>query len=110
MPSPSGPLLNTSAAKIGMSALKHGMRRSGGTRPSTTITRATGSVTSRQAVARASMMKASASALRDLLDRLPDTKLPLENIPWPQLDHEPIEERYGVLKPIKPYRWREKED
>lgn len=48
--------------------------------------------------------------LRDLLDRLPDTKLPLENIPWPPLDHEPIEERYGVLKPIKPYRWRDKGD
>ena len=48
--------------------------------------------------------------LRDLLDRLPDTKLPLENIPWPPLDHEPIEERFGVLKPIKPYRWRDKGD
>ncbi len=48
--------------------------------------------------------------LRDLLDRLPDTKLPLENIPWPKLDHEPIEERYGVLKPIKPYRWQGKDD
>ena len=48
--------------------------------------------------------------LRDLLDRLPDTKLPLENIDWPPLDHEPIEEQYGVLKPIKPYRWREKGD
>ena len=48
--------------------------------------------------------------LRDMLDRLPDTKLPLENIDWPPLDHEPIEEQYGVLKPIKPYRWRDKED
>ena len=48
--------------------------------------------------------------LRDLLDRLPDTKLPIENIPWPPLDHEPIEERYAVLKPIKPYRWRDKND
>ena len=36
--------------------------------------------------------------LRDLLDRLPDTKLPIENIPWPPLDHEPIEERYGVTE------------
>ena len=44
------------------------------------------------------------------MDRLPDTKLPIENIPWPPLDHEPIEERYGVLKPIKPYRWRSKDD
>ena len=48
--------------------------------------------------------------LRDLLDRLPDTKLPVEDIPWPPLDHEPIEERYDVLKPLKPYRWREKDD
>jgi len=48
--------------------------------------------------------------LRDLLDRLPDTKLPVENVPWPQLDHDPIKERYGVLKPIAPYRWRGKGD
>jgi hypothetical protein len=48
--------------------------------------------------------------LRDLLDRLPDTKLPIENIPWPPLDHEPIEEHYKVLKPIKSYRWRDKND
>ena len=48
--------------------------------------------------------------LRDLLDRLPDTKLPLEEIPWPPLDHDPITERYGVLNPISPYRWREEDD
>jgi len=54
--------------------------------------------------------KGRLTLLRDLLDRLPDTKLPLENIPWPPLDHEPIEERFGVLKPIKPYRWRGKDD
>jgi polyphosphate kinase len=41
--------------------------------------------------------------LRDLLDRLPDTELPLANIPWPQLDHEPFKERYGVLEPIPSY-------
>jgi polyphosphate kinase len=39
--------------------------------------------------------------LRDLLDRLPDTKLPYPEIPWPALKHEPLKEEYGVLKPIK---------
>jgi polyphosphate kinase 2 len=48
--------------------------------------------------------------LRDLLDRLPDTKLPFENIPWPPLDHEPLKERYEVIKPLKPYRWRDQGD
>jgi polyphosphate kinase 2 len=48
--------------------------------------------------------------LRDLLDRLPDTKLPVENIPWPKLKHEPIKERYGVMKPLPLYRWKESED
>ena len=38
--------------------------------------------------------------LRDLLDRVPDTELPLAEIAWPPLDHEPREEHYGVLKPI----------
>ncbi len=48
--------------------------------------------------------------LRDLLDRLPDTKLPIENIPWPKLGHEPIKERYGVMKPLTPYRWHDRND
>jgi polyphosphate kinase len=38
--------------------------------------------------------------LRDLLDRVPDTQLPLADIPWPPLDHEPLKERFGVLEPI----------
>ena len=38
--------------------------------------------------------------LRDLLDRLPDTELPLAEIPWPVLTREPLRERYGVLEPI----------
>jgi polyphosphate kinase 2 len=42
--------------------------------------------------------------LRDLLDRVPDTELPLADIPWPPLSHEPLKERYGVLEPIPPYR------
>ena len=29
--------------------------------------------------------------LRDLLDRVPDTELPLAEIAWPPLGHEPIE-------------------
>ena len=41
--------------------------------------------------------------LRDLLDRVPDTELPLAEIPWPKLGHPPLEERYGVLKPIPIY-------
>ena len=30
--------------------------------------------------------------LRDLLDRVPDTELPLAEIPWPPLGHEPLKE------------------
>ena len=41
--------------------------------------------------------------LRDLLDRVPDTELPLADIPWPPLGHEPLKERYGVLQPIPAY-------
>ena len=41
--------------------------------------------------------------LRDLLDRVPDTELPLAEIPWPKLGHPPLKERYGVLKPIPIY-------
>jgi polyphosphate kinase 2 len=41
--------------------------------------------------------------LRDLLDRVPDTELPLAEIPWPPLGHEPLKERYGVLHPIPNY-------
>jgi polyphosphate kinase 2 (PPK2 family) len=42
--------------------------------------------------------------LRDLLDRVPDTDLPLADIPWPALGHEPLKEHYGVLQPIPNYR------
>jgi polyphosphate kinase len=41
--------------------------------------------------------------LRDLLDRVPDTELPLAEIAWPPLDHSPLKERYGVLRPIGAY-------
>jgi polyphosphate kinase 2 (PPK2 family) len=41
--------------------------------------------------------------LRDLLDRVPDTELPLADMDWPPLEHEPLKERYGVLHPIPAY-------
>ena len=44
------------------------------------------------------------TVLRDLLDRVPDTELPLAEIPWPPLDAPAHKERYGVLEPIPSYR------
>ena len=41
--------------------------------------------------------------LRDLLDRVPDTELPLAEIAWPPLEQEPASESYGVLRPISDY-------
>jgi polyphosphate kinase 2 len=41
--------------------------------------------------------------LRDLLDRVPDTELPLAEIPWPPLAEAPGKERYGVLQPLPPF-------
>jgi polyphosphate kinase 2 len=41
--------------------------------------------------------------LRDVLDRIPDTELPVADIPWPPLKEPPHKERYGVLKPISSY-------
>lgn len=46
--------------------------------------------------------------LRDLLDRVPDTELPLAEIPWPPLGHAPLKERFGVLQPIENYPLNEK--
>ena len=40
--------------------------------------------------------------IRDLLDRLPDTKLPVPEIDWPELKGEPLKESYSVLQPIQP--------
>ena len=42
--------------------------------------------------------------LRDFLDRVPDTELPLADIPWPPLEGSPAKERYGVLQPIANYQ------
>ncbi|MFL6721513.1 MAG: polyphosphate kinase 2 [Sphingomonas sp.] len=41
--------------------------------------------------------------LRDLLDRVPDTELPLAEIAWPPLGHKPDKERFGILQPIPNY-------
>ncbi len=43
------------------------------------------------------------SLIRDLLDRLPDTKVPEEKVQLPPLDGKPHKERYGVLEPIDDY-------
>ncbi len=41
--------------------------------------------------------------VRDLLDRLPDTQVEPEPLDFPELDHEPLTESYGVLQPLKDY-------
>ena len=41
--------------------------------------------------------------IRDLLDRLPDTKCEEKVIDWPPLGHEPLKESFGVLKPISDF-------
>ncbi|MGV8931851.1 MAG: polyphosphate kinase 2 [Luteimonas sp.] len=41
--------------------------------------------------------------IRDLLDRLPDTRLPDIEIEFPPLVGKPLKERYSVLKPIPTY-------
>jgi polyphosphate kinase 2 len=41
--------------------------------------------------------------IRDLLDRLPDTKIETAPIEWPQLGRKPHKEKFGVLKPIPGY-------
>ena len=42
--------------------------------------------------------------IRDLLDRLPDTRVPPPAIELPPLETKPAKERYGVLEPIAPYK------
>ena len=41
--------------------------------------------------------------IRDLLDRLPDTKCDDKPIDWPPLGHAPLKEEFGVLRPIANY-------
>lgn len=38
--------------------------------------------------------------IRDLLDHLPETRVPEKKIEFPPLPGKPLKERYGVLKPI----------
>ena len=44
------------------------------------------------------------SLIRDLLDRLPDTKVPDSGIEFPPMKAKPQKERFGVVKPIAIYR------
>jgi polyphosphate kinase 2 (PPK2 family) len=41
--------------------------------------------------------------IRDLLDRLPDTKCDEKPLEWTELDHDPHKESFTVLKPIADY-------
>ncbi|MCA0903174.1 polyphosphate kinase 2 [Qipengyuania aquimaris] len=41
--------------------------------------------------------------VRNLLDRLPDTRVEPPSIDFPDLGHDPVEETYGSLKPIADY-------
>ncbi len=41
--------------------------------------------------------------IRNLLDRLPDTAVPQEEIDWPELDHEPLDEEFRLIQPIPHY-------
>lgn len=41
--------------------------------------------------------------IRDLLDRMPDTRVEPETLEFPPLGHEPLEERFGVIDPIESY-------
>jgi hypothetical protein len=42
--------------------------------------------------------------IRDLLDRLPDTKCKEEAIDWPPLGHKPLKESFRALKPIRDFK------
>ena len=41
--------------------------------------------------------------IRDLLDRLPDTRIAPEPLDFPPLGHEPLEEQFGVIQPVALY-------
>ena len=41
--------------------------------------------------------------IRDLLDRLPDTRCAEKPVDWPPLGREPSEERFGVVRPIRDF-------
>ena len=48
--------------------------------------------------------------IRNLLDRLPDTHCPEEKINWAPLGHEPLDEEFGVVKPIADFPIGENRD
>ena len=39
--------------------------------------------------------------IRNLIDRLPNIRCEEAAINWPPLGHEPLDEKFGQLKPIK---------
>ncbi|MEL1252097.1 polyphosphate kinase 2 [Aurantiacibacter gilvus] len=41
--------------------------------------------------------------IRNLLDRLPDTRVEEEPLDWPELGHEPLSEDFSLIKPIEPF-------
>lgn len=41
--------------------------------------------------------------IRDLLDRLPDTRCDPPALEMKPLDHEPLDEKFGILEPLKPF-------
>ncbi len=41
--------------------------------------------------------------IRDLLDRMPDTRVEEEILDWPELGHEPLEEQFDLLQPLPPF-------
>jgi polyphosphate kinase 2 len=47
--------------------------------------------------------KGRLTLIRDLLDRLPDTKCEDAPIEWKPLGHKPLKEKFGVLRPIADY-------
>ena len=48
--------------------------------------------------------------IRDLLDRLPDTKVDEALIDWPELGHAPLEEEFSVVKPIDDFPLKKRKD
>ncbi|MEO6361429.1 MAG: polyphosphate kinase 2 [Sphingomicrobium sp.] len=41
--------------------------------------------------------------IRDLLDRMPDTRIKESRIDWPPLPHKPSKEKFGLLNPIEDF-------
>jgi polyphosphate kinase len=41
--------------------------------------------------------------IRHLLDQLPETQIPAEDMDWPDLGHPPLTEEFGVIQPVLPF-------